>query len=255
MIVFGDTNTRYTRTVDIPGIFKSDNGMADAWIQLVRNGVPPTSGTDALLCDNPSPNTTCEIVDKTWYRGSPAVTLSATKFQYAGNMFLQDDGNILSDHDPVLVDFAWTTSAKVKVSDTFGGENGDWFNDLDTVSALSAPKVSSVTLRGADRVDTISLSLSTGQTFTHGGTGGTATTLTLNTGETLAGATLCRGDKDGKSRIFYAELTTSTSRSVKTGVKTSDCVTRSAASGWAITGFLGRAKDEVDQLGFVYGKV
>jgi hypothetical protein len=31
--------------------------------------------------------------------------LKATKVQYEGNMFLQDDGSILSDRNPVLVDF------------------------------------------------------------------------------------------------------------------------------------------------------
>ncbi|KAJ4368978.1 hypothetical protein N0V83_006060 [Neocucurbitaria cava] len=108
VLVFGDSNSRYTRTGDIPSIFSTANGMKDAWLELVRGGVAPQAGTDALLCDNPSPNTTCETVDKMWYRGSSAVELQAQKFQYAGNMFLQENGDVLSDHDPVLVDFAWT---------------------------------------------------------------------------------------------------------------------------------------------------
>lgn len=110
VVVFGDSNTRYTRAGNISAVFSTENGMKDAWIELVRNGVAPTAGSDALLCDNPSPNTTCETVDKVWYRGSSAVTLQATTFDYAGDMFLQEDGNILSDHNPVLVDFTWTNS-------------------------------------------------------------------------------------------------------------------------------------------------
>jgi hypothetical protein len=257
VVIFGDTNTRYTRGPDdIPGIYAAENGMKDAWVELVRNGNAPAGGSDALLCDNPSKNTACETVDKTFYRGSYAVNIQANSFAYAGDMFLQPDGSILSDHNPVLVDYAWSLKNEFRVSDTFGGEFGTWFNDLQALGqgSLSGAAVSSVTLRGAERLDAISLTLASGQTFTHGGTGGTASTLTLQSGEKLVAATLCRGDKDGKTRIFYAELRTSTGRSVKAGAKTSDCTDRTAETGRGIVGFLGRSGDNVDLLGFVYGK-
>lgn len=233
--------------------------MKDVWIELIRSGVPPTTETEAPPCGNPAADTACEIVDKVWYRGSPFVSLQAKQFQYAGSMFLQEDGNVLSDHNPVLVDFEWTASEDLGVSDTFGGETGgNWFNDVDTWAGLDNGTVSSITLRGASRLDAISLALSSGQSFSHGGGGGTATTLALNPGETLVGATLCQGNKDGKEgkrRIFYAGITTSEGRSVEAGNKTSDCVTRIAKEGWAIVGFLGRAGDEVDQVGVIYGKI
>ncbi|KAF1942015.1 mannose-binding lectin [Clathrospora elynae] len=255
VVVFGDSNSRYTRGPgDIPGVFATENAMTDVWIQLIRNGVAPVGGSDALLCDNPSSTTACEIVDKTWYRSSPAVTLQAKNFQYAGNMFLQDNGSILSDHNGVLVDFAWTKTDRLATSDLFGGEFGSWYNDLPAVDALSSATVSSITLRGADRVDAISLTLASGQTLAHGGTGGTPSTLTLASGETLTAATLCKGDKDGKTRIFYAELRTSAGKKISTGVKNGDCVDRTAGAGQGIVGFLGRSGDELDQLGFVYGK-
>jgi endonuclease/exonuclease/phosphatase (EEP) superfamily protein YafD len=111
VLVFGDSNTRYTRADDNPGVFSTENGMKDVWVELVRNGAPPAAGSDALLCDNPSQVTTCETVDKVWYRGSPAVSLQATSLDYVGDMFLQANGSILSDHNPVLVDFAWSSSA------------------------------------------------------------------------------------------------------------------------------------------------
>jgi hypothetical protein len=257
VVIFGDTNTRYTRGPDdIPGIFASENGMKDAWVELVRNGNAPAGGADALLCSNPSTTTACETVDKTFYRGSYAVDIQANSFAYAADMFLQADGSILSDHNPVLVDYAWKSKAEFSVSDTFGGEFGTWFNDLQALGAggLSGAAVSSVTLSGANRLDAIALTLASGQTFSHGGTGGTASTLTLAAGEKIVGATVCRGDKDGKARVFYAELKTSAGRSVKAGVKTADCVDRAAESGRAIVGFLGRSGDNVDLLGFVYGK-
>ncbi|KAH7392702.1 Endonuclease/exonuclease/phosphatase [Pyrenochaeta sp. MPI-SDFR-AT-0127] len=254
VIVFGDSNTRYTRASDIPAIFSTDNGMTDAWVQLVRAGVAPVGGSDALVCENPSTVTTCETVDKVWYRGSPAVSLQATKFQYAGNMFLQENGDILSDHNPVLVDFSWSSSAQLRAGAVFGGEYGTWYNDLGTVASLGSAQVSSVTLRGASRLDAISLTLSSGQTLSHGGTGGTATTLSLNSGERLVGATLCSGEKDGMTRIFYAQLRTSAGRSISSGTKTSVCVERAVEAGWGIVGALGRSGTEVDQLGFVFGK-
>ena len=108
-----------------------------------------------------------------------------------------------------------------------------------------------MTLQGQNRLDAISVTLASGQKLTHGGTGGTASTLTLNAGETLTAATLCQGEKDGKTRIFYAQLRTSAGRSVSAGVKTSTCVEKTAASGYSFVGFLGRAGDEVDKLGFI----
>lgn len=225
--------------------------MKDVWVELVKKGVAPAAGSGDLICGNPSNTTACETVDKVWYRGSSALTLQATTFDYAGDMFLQADGNILSDHNPVLVDFTWTLKGQLQVGDAYGGEYGDWYNDLDILSKVSNAKVATVTLRGQNRLDAVSLTLSSGQTLSHGGTGGTASTLTLNSGETLTAATLCQGEKDGKTRIFYAELRTSAGRSVSAGTKTSTCVDKTAASGTSFVGFLGRDGDEIDELGFI----
>ncbi|KAF1999963.1 mannose-binding lectin [Amniculicola lignicola CBS 123094] len=253
VIVFGDTNSRYTRVGDVATVFNTANGMTDAWVQLAKGGVAPVSGSADLVCSNPSPTTDCEIVDKLWYRGSPAVALTATKFQYAGSMFLQADGNVLSDHDPILVDFSWSLGTKLRVSDYFGGDGGSYFTDLQTVDGISSPTVSSITLRGGERLDSVSITLSSAQTFTHGGTGGTATTLKLNSGEKVTSATLCQGFKTSE-RLFYLQLTTSSGRSVAAGTMTNDCVVKTADSGWSIVGFLGKSGDAVDRLGFVYSK-
>ncbi|KAL5384876.1 hypothetical protein PMIN06_010330 [Paraphaeosphaeria minitans] len=232
VLVFGDTNSRYTRASDIPGVFTTTNGMADAWVQLAKGGVAPAAGSNALLCDNPSPNTTCEIVDKMWYRGSPAFTLAATKFQYAGTQYLNADGTTLSDHDPVLVDFKWTVNSKLHVSDPQGGPHGGFYNDLNALKAIASPKASAITIRGANRVDAVSITLASGQTFTHGGSGGTANT-----------------------RIFYMQVTTSAGRTVAAGTNNGDCVTRTAESGWGVVGFTGRSGDEVDRVALIYGKL
>jgi hypothetical protein len=228
--------------------------MKDVWIELVRKGNIPVGGSDALLCTNPSTTAECETVDKVWYRGSSAITLQATTFEYAGDMFRQPDGNILSDHNPVLVDFTWTSSSQFSVGDVFGGEFGNWFNDLDAMAAAKSA-VSSVTLRGKERLDGVQMTLASGATFSHGGSGGTASTLILKAGEKLVGATLCQGERNGKARIFFAELRTSAGNKVSTGVRTGNCVERTAAPGWSFGGFLGRDGDEIDKLGFVSSKV
>jgi endonuclease/exonuclease/phosphatase (EEP) superfamily protein YafD len=38
------------------------------------------------------------------------VSLQATSFRYPNDIFIQDDGNKLSDHNPVLVEFSWSSS-------------------------------------------------------------------------------------------------------------------------------------------------
>lgn len=252
VLVFGDTNSRYTRTGDVPSIFTTENGMTDAWVELAKSGVAPVQGSSGLVCTNPSNTTACEIVDKAWYRGSPALTLKATSFQYAGNQFLQEDGNILSDHDPVLVDFDWSLSNTLRISDPWGGPHGTFYTDLPALSAISSPTASAITLRGENRLDAISLTLSSGETFMHGGLGGSAVTLSLNAGESLVGATICQGKYNNETRLFYLQVKTSEGRSISAGKTTSDCVEMTAESGWGIVGFTGRSGDEVDRVALIY---
>jgi hypothetical protein len=101
-------------------------------------------------------------------------------------------------------------------------------------------------------VDQVGLTLADGTTLTHGGTGGTATSLVLGSDEYLTSAQLCEGQYGDHTRIFYTKFTTNLGRSLAGGTTTSDCVTRTAPSGWQIAGFHGRAGDEVDKIGFIY---
>ncbi|MFE8947779.1 jacalin-like lectin [Streptomyces sp. NPDC007856] len=252
VVVMGDTNTRYTRTGDTIAEFASANGLTDAWVQLIRGGTPPAKGSDALVCDQSGttvPNT-CEVVDKILYRGSKLVSLNATAYNNEHTKFLTDNGLMLSDHDPVTVGFSWSRSAAFQLSDQFGGPHGDYFDDIDAVPA--GGHATTVALRSGARVDQMSLTLAGGTTLTHGGTGGTASSLTLGSDEYVTSAYLCQGQTDGHSRIFYARFTTNLGRALAGGTTTSDCVTRTAPSGWQIAGFHGRSGDEVDKIGFIY---
>ena len=68
VLIFGDTNSRYSRTVDtaIRGLLAS--GHTDPWVEFQRNNIPPTAET---FCSNPSTTDACETVDKIFYRHQP----------------------------------------------------------------------------------------------------------------------------------------------------------------------------------------
>lgn len=249
VMVFGDTNSRYTRTADNIRVFTTQNNLTDAWVQLIRGGVDPTGET---LCDNPSNTTDCETVDKMFYRGSPIIDLEATYFNYESTKFLQPNGSVLSDHNPITVNLTWSLSPSLRQSSFWGGPHGTWFSDVPALANKSSPKASVLTFRGASRLDSVGLTLSDGTIFTHGGTGGTESTLTLASSEYWTTAVLCQGQYKSETRNFYIQATTNTGRTLSAGTETSDCATFSAPNGWQIVGYLGQDGDEIDQLAFVY---
>lgn len=253
VIVFGDTNSRYTRTADNIEIFGANNGMRDAWVELVHGGVAPSVES---LCANPSLTTSCETVDKVFYRGSALADLTATDFSYESTKFLQADGNILSDHNPIGVNFTLASSSSLQMSGFWGGPHGDAYTDVTTLSSKlsSSPKVSQLVFRGASRLDSIGLVLSDGTSLTHGGTGGTQVTLALGSKEYWTAATLCQGQKDGHTRIFYVKATTSAGNTLAAGTSTSNCANFAAPAGWQIIGFVGRDGDEMDQIAFLFAR-
>ncbi|MEU9348914.1 jacalin-like lectin [Streptomyces sp. NPDC048278] len=254
VVVMGDTNTRYTRSADTIAEFASNNGLTDAWVQLIRGGSAPAKGSDALVCDQTGatvPNT-CEVVDKVLYRSSKLVNLNATSYNNEHAKFLTSDGLMLSDHDPITVGFSWSENANFQLSDQFGGPHGDYYQDIDKVAA--GARATTLSLRSGSRVDQVGITLADGTTLTHGGTGGTASSLTLGSSEYVTSAYLCEGKYNNTTRIFYAKFTTNLGRTLAGGATTSDCVTRTAPSGWQIAGFHGRSGDELDKVGFIYTK-
>ncbi|MFF8972877.1 jacalin-like lectin [Streptomyces sp. NPDC014995] len=253
VIVMGDTNTRYTRAGDNIRTLVTENGLTDPWVRLVKGGTPPAQGADPLLCPATAPSNDCEVVDKIFYRGSRLLSLTATRYQNEWASFLDSAGGNLSDHFPHTVDFSYTLSPDLRASDFFGGPHGTAFNDADDLPTAVAPRT--LTLRGGSRLDAVSLTHDGGTALTHGGTGGTATSLTLATGEHLTSVKLTQGRKDGRTRIFSAAFTTDRGRTLSAGTATSDTRTFTAPAGWQIVGFTGRAGNEVDKLGVVYAPI
>lgn len=253
VIVMGDTNTRYTRAGDNIRTLISENGLKDPWVDLVKGGTPPAQGSDPLLCDATAPANDCEVVDKVLYRGSKLLSLNATRYNNDWKSFLRSDGKHLSDHFPHAVDFSYTLNSSLRASDFFGGPHGTAFNDADDLPATLSPRT--LTLRGASRLDAVSLTHDGGTTLSHGGTGGTATSLTLASGEHLTSVKLTQGQKEGRTRIFSATFTTDKGRTLSAGTATSATKTFTAPSGWRIVGFTGRSGDEIDKLGVLYAPI
>ncbi|MGW2703193.1 jacalin-like lectin [Streptomyces sp. NPDC001340] len=253
VIVMGDTNTRYTRAGDNIRTLVDDNGLTDAWVQQVLGGTAPRQGADPLLCPTSAPPNDCEVVDKVLYRGSNLVNLTATRYNDEWAKFLDSSGGNLSDHFPHTVDFSYTLNPKLRASNFFGGPHGTAFNDADDLPATLAPRT--LTLRGAARLDAVSLTHDGGTVLGHGGTGGTATSLTLASGEHLTSVKLTEGQKDGRTRIFSAAFGTDKGRTLSAGTATTDTVTFTAPSGWQIVGFTGRSGDEIDKLGVLYAPI
>jgi len=249
VLVLGDTNTRYTRSGDNIRELVTRAGLTDPWVQLIRGGAAPAQGSPALVCEPAQITDECEVVDKILYRGSAQVRLQATRYHNEHAAFLDAAGAMLSDHDPQLVQFTWTASDTLRGSDLYGGPHGTPFTDAP---ALASTTPRQFLLRGGARVDQIGVTLDNGTTLTHGGTGGTARTLTLASGEHVTGIRLSTGQLDGRTRIFFAELTTDRGVVVSAGTPTAETVSLTAPAGWQIAGFSGRSGTEVDKLGALY---
>ncbi|EEP70786.1 hypothetical protein MCAG_01113 [Micromonospora sp. ATCC 39149] len=248
VIVAGDLNVRYTRTGDNIRDLVAANGLTDVWVQQERGGMPPAAGSPALTCDPANVTNACEVVDKILYRGNRLIDLDFTRYHNEHASFLDPAGAPLSDHYPHAAWFSWSLADGLRASDTWGGPHGTPFTDLDAVGA----RATAVSLRAGSRLDQIGVGLADGTTLTHGGTGGTPASLTLADGEYVNQVTLTQGKKDGRTRIFSAQLTTNLGRTLAGGTPTADAVTFTAPPGGRLAGFFGRAGSEVDQLGVLW---
>ncbi|POM59219.1 hypothetical protein PHPALM_32084, partial [Phytophthora palmivora] len=143
----------------------------------------------------------------------------------------------------------------VQLSETFGGPHGTEFSDEALV--VAGETISFITIRAGDRVDGISLGVSspTPKTFTHGGTGGTDHTLILGMGEYITSMEAHWDKKDGHTRIFYLNFGTNAGNSVSGGTQTASTGSVTAPEGYQLAGFYGRDGDEIDLLGVVWVRI
>lgn len=105
VIVMGDTNSRYTRSGDTIRGLRDDNGLTDAWVQLVNGGRTPEVNDEAPTCKY---SVECEVIDKIFYRSGQDMTLRAVSYGNEHERFLNAEGKPLSDHTPQTVRFEFT---------------------------------------------------------------------------------------------------------------------------------------------------
>jgi hypothetical protein len=254
-IITGDFNCRYTRAEDNIRLVSDNLGATDSWIELIMDGLEPVQGSDPLVCHESAILTdfTCELVDKIFYRSNNFINLQAVDFTYEDAKFRDEDGNMLSDHRPIYTKFQYTLANNLRLSDQFGGPHGTSFTDVNAIPV--SPVATTIGMRAGSRIDQVNLTLSNGTSFVHGGTGGTAKSLTLNSGEYVKSVKLCSGKYNNTTRIFYAKYTTSGGRTLTGGTTTSTTVTYTAPDGWKIVGFHGRCGTNVDKLGVIYAPI
>lgn len=250
VIVLGDTNSRYTRGDDnFEKVLLDAAGLRDPWIDLVRNGMVPADG-EALMDGSNKNGVNFEVVDKVFYRSSPSVDLSAISYRLEDSIFVDSNGQQLSDHYPIAVTFQYKKNPTIDMSTAWGGSGGNAFNFLSNEAVVNS-KPTSITMNAGNRVDGLSLTYGDGTVLRQGGTGGTVKTLQLAVNEYLTEATFYKKSYNGDNRIFYAEFKTNTGRVISGGTKTGEAMTVSAPSGHYIAGFFGRAKDNIDQIGVI----
>ncbi|KAL1897829.1 hypothetical protein Cpir12675_002174 [Ceratocystis pirilliformis] len=251
VMVFGDTNSIFSRNADNISVFGNENGLSDAWYTLVRQG----DAAADVTCSVPSDTLMCELGDKVMSRSSELLTLNAATFEYVGKKFLKSNGSPLSERDPVHVSLSWSQSETLRQSDLYGAPHGQvWFNDAPTIaSKANRPKVATIGFSGDNRVDKVSVTLNDNTKLEHGGLGGDWKAINLEVDEYWKTVYMCQGMKGGNTRIFYIKATTTKNNFVEAGKVTDSCETYNAPADFQIIGFAGQSGDEIDQLGVIYG--
>ncbi|WP_205619692.1 jacalin-like lectin [Gracilibacillus halophilus] len=189
-----------------------------------------------------------EVVDKIFYRSSPSLELTALSYRLEDSVFVDENGEQLSDHYPVTVTFQYMKNQDITMSNYWGGSGGTAFNFLSNNATINH-RPTALTINAGDRLDGISMTYENGAVLSQGGTGGGVETLVLENDEYLTEATFYKNKYNGDDRIFYAEFQTNSGKVISGGTKTGEAITLSAPSEHYIAGFFGRSGDNIDQIG------
>ena len=252
VIIFGDTNSRYTREGDdFYNLLLVPCGLKDAWIQNRMDGIIPPKGESRMVDDLGQLG---EVVDKLWFRSGKNVEIDATTFSVLFTEFTDDEGNQLSDHYPITSKIGYKLIDTILTSDTFGGGGGEGFSFIEKVGG-KYPK--SVLISAGDRLDRVGFEYYEYGLITAGGDGGTVQSYIFQEGEYIVSIKVCKAKKNILStyRVSYISLTTNMNNSISGGKCGDGEMTFNAPEGYAIAGFIGYASDEIDRLGCVYQKL
>ena len=252
VIVFGDTNSRYTREGDdFYNLLLVPCNLKDAWIQNVMNGEIPPKGESRMVDDLGQLG---EVVDKIWFRSGKNVEINASTFKLLLTEFTDDEGNQLSDHYPITSRIDYKLLDNIKTSDTFGGGGGEGFSFLEKVGGRY-PK--NVIISTGDRVDKVGFTYYEYGLITAGGNGGDKQTYNFKEGEYITSIRVCKAKKNLLStyRVSYINIMTNLNGGISGGKCGDEEMTFQAPDGYAIAGFIGYASDEIDRIGCIYQKL
>ncbi|SEL00734.1 endonuclease/exonuclease/phosphatase family protein [Parapedobacter koreensis] len=107
LVVMGDFNAHYTYMDDDMQRFIQETSLADAWIELIKNGIMPQKTLQHQSLPNLSIDEQTESLDKILYRGNQRISLMPTAYHVETGKFVDPEGNELSDHLPISVVFNW----------------------------------------------------------------------------------------------------------------------------------------------------
>ena len=252
VIVFGDTNSRYTREGDdFYNLLLVPCNLKDAWIQNVMDGEIPPKGESRMVDDLGQLG---EVVDKIWFRSGKNVEINASTFKVLFTEFTDDEGNQLSDHYPITSRIDYKLIDNIKTSDTFGGDGGEGFSFLEKIGGRYPQNVKIST---GDRVDRVGFTYYEHGLVTAGGNGGNEQTYTFKEGEYITSIKVCKAKKNLFStyRVIYINIITNLNGGISGGKCGGEEMTFLAPDGYVIVGFIGYASDEVDRIGCIYQKI
>ncbi|KAL6633028.1 hypothetical protein LY90DRAFT_702411 [Neocallimastix californiae] len=253
VIVFGDTNSRYTREGDNfdESVLKPCN-LKDAWVQNVMGGVAPPKG-ESLMVDRLGQKG--EVVDKIWFRSGKNIEINAATFELLQTEFTDAQGNQLSDHYPITSRIDFKLIENFHTTDTFGGKGGQGFSFLEKITDNRLPI--SVTISSGDRIDRVGFTYVGSGLVTAGGNGGKEQTYVFKEGEYISSMTVSKATKNilSSNRISYISLVTNLGNVISAGNYNDDSMYFKPPEGYAITGFIGSAEDEIDRIGCIYQKL
>ncbi|KAB5588286.1 putative effector protein/endonuclease [Ceratobasidium theobromae] len=142
-------------------------------------------------------------------------------------------------------------------------EHGTWFDDSGDLKTFGNPRLISVTLRGGDRLDAISYTVTDDSkiravNYHHGGGGGSELKFDFAANEYVTSVTVCTG-RTGRpgakhTRISGIQIFTNiANHGIGVGsLGGSSCVNHPLEANKRLIGFFGRQGDEIDAVGLVF---
>jgi len=251
VIIFGDTNSRYTREGDdVEGLLLTPCNLKDAWIQNVKGGVIPTKGDSLMVQDL---GVQGEVVDKILFRSGKNIEINAATFDLLLTEFTDAEGNQLSDHYPISSRIDYKLLDNFLTTDSFGGSDGQGFSFFENVGN-GLPKT--LIVSAGDRINSIGFVYNNGPVVV-GGEGGEQLTFEFQNGEYITSLTVSKATKNlvSSKRVCFIEITTNLGNKFSAGKYMDESMTFTPPEGYAIVGFVGNASDEIDRLGCIYEKL